>query len=367
MKPKLIIMSSLILLVAVMAIFWHAAQRRIDKTAELNSILAPLFLKYGLTDDRLVNKRIEENHLAGVRYLSVFMEYDVPGSFVWLNFDPALRRALKKTAFKVFDAEQTFRKDVESFNVIINFGKLDVLTLKINREGRRIPPPIEKVYQKPRVAIVVDDFGYTMNNVNTFLAISEPLTFSVLPNQPYSRKASEAAIKHGFEVILHLPMESDRGDAAEESDTIKTGMSDQQIVLILKKQLAAVNGIDGVSNHQGSKATSDRTVMTAIMKYLKLRGLYYFDSLTSAKSVCASVAKSVGIKTARRDVFLDNSNNTAAIEKQLGDLKALAFKRGSAIAVCHDRKNTAAVLAKEMPRMASEGIDFVKLSEMVKR
>jgi len=43
----------------------------------------------------------------------------------------------------------------------------------------------------------------------------------------------------------------------------------------------------------------------------------------------------------------------------------LAFKRGRAIAICHDRKNTAAVLARIMPQMEREGIEFVKMSDLV--
>ena len=76
---------------------------------------------------------------------------------------------------------------------------------------------------------------------------------------------------------------------------------------------------------------------------------------------------SAGVRCAKRDIFLDNSNNTAAIEKQLADLKVMAFMRGQAIAICHDRKNTIVVLAKELPEMASEGIEFVRLSELVKQ
>ena len=48
-------------------------------------------------------------------------------------------------------------------------------------------------------------------------------------------------------------------------------------------------------------------------------------------------------------------------------LAARPRQRGEAIAICHDRKNTAAVLARELPKMAGEGIEFVRLSEMVKK
>jgi polysaccharide deacetylase 2 family uncharacterized protein YibQ len=143
-------------------------------------------------------------------------------------------------------------------------------------------------------------------------------------------------------------------------------MSEPEIDAKLVKELADVGGVRGVSNHMGSKATEDRKVMADIMRYLKKDGLYFFDSLTTPRSICREAAARAGVRYARRDRFLDNDNSPEAIEKQLDNLKALALQRGSAIAICHDRKNTAAALAKKMPEMASEGIEFVYLSEIVR-
>lgn len=347
--------------------YWRANYGRVDKTAALKKVLAPVFLKFSLTDDKLVKKTVEENKLDKARYISSYIEYDVPKSFIWRNFDPALRAALKRTGFIVFNAEQSFKKDRECYTIIINYGKFDVLTLKINRKGRPAAPVVEKIYARPKVAIVVDDFGYSKNNLDAFLGLKQPITLSILPEQRYTREVARLAKAHGFEIILHLPLEPDRDDVREEVDTIKTDMSEKETLLILKKEIELVPGIAGVSNHMGSKATENRATMTSIIRYLKSEDLYYFDSLTSGRSVCADVARSLGARYAKRDIFLDNSNNTAAIEKQLADLETMAFKRGEAIAICHDRKNTAAVLARELPRMDKEGIEFVRLSELVKR
>ena len=106
--------------------------------------------------------------------------------------------------------------------------------------------------------------------------------------------------------------------------------------------------------------------MTEVLAYLKKHNLYFFDSLTSEKSVCREVAGSVGIPFAKRDIFLDNSNKVDSIKIELADLEKLALKRGRAIAICHDRKNTAIALAKVMPQMVKDGVEFVYLSEMEK-
>lgn len=227
-------------------------------------------------------------------------------------------------------------------------------------------PEVKKKFANPKVAIVLDDFGYNMNNIDALLKIKEPVTLSILPNLPYSRKVAETAEAHGYEVILHLPLESHRKDVKEEPDTIRTGMSEKEVLARLDEEISNIPGLKGVSNHMGSKATEDRALMTIVLKELKRKGLYFSDSLTSEKSVSAEVAAAIGAPCVKRDMFLDNSNDSAYIEKQLMDMRALAFRRGRLIAVGHDRKNTIAALNKWMGEMSKDGIRFVSLSKMVK-
>lgn len=233
---------------------------------------------------------------------------------------------------------------------------------------KKAPAAASKVRAKraARIAIVMDDFGYNMNNIDALFAIGEPVTLSVLPNLRRSRDVAESARRHGYEVILHLPLEASRNDVREEDGTLKSGSSGKMVVGQLDKDINSVPGLVGVSNHMGSKATEDRILMSEIFTYLKKKDLYFFDSLTSEKSVCAEVAGETGVRFAKRDMFLDNSNNVEAIQGELQKLKALAIRRGRAIAICHDRKNTLAALAKSMPDIAKDGVEFVYLSELVR-
>jgi len=225
---------------------------------------------------------------------------------------------------------------------------------------------IQKRYDNPKAAIVVDDFGYNMNNLDRLFAIKRAVTFSVLPNLPYSRRIAELASSNGYEVILHLPLESNDKAAPAEIGTIRTDMSEKDILALLEKDMASVPGLSGVSNHQGSKATEDKRSMSIVLSDLKKRSLYFFDSLVTDKSVCREAAAQWRVPYAKRDIFLDNENSPEYIEKQMLSLRRAAFKYGAVIAICHDRKNTITVLNKIMPELAEEGIRFVYLSEMVK-
>jgi uncharacterized protein len=228
-------------------------------------------------------------------------------------------------------------------------------------------PAVRKTAQvAPRIAVVIDDFGYSMNNTDGLFAIGEPVTLSILPGQPYSRRIAEAARAHGYEVILHLPLESHRNDVREEFDTIRSGMSQKEVTERLESQIADVPGLKGVSNHMGSASTEDPELMREIFVFLKKRGLYFLDSLTSQKTVCKDIAARVGLPCERRDVFLDNKSDAEYIKGQLAQARKIAYRRGRAIAICHDRKSTIAVLAEAMPEMSARGIRFVFLSELVK-
>lgn len=217
-----------------------------------------------------------------------------------------------------------------------------------------------------KAVIVIDDFGYNTNNIEALFDIGLPVTLSILPNLPYSGKVADIARSRGYETILHLPLESLRKDVREEPVTIRSGDSEKTVAEKLDKDIRTVPGIRGVSNHTGSKATEDPELMSKIFANLKKRGLYFFDSLTSEKSVCREIARSSGIRFAKRDMFLDNSDNFNDILGELASFKKMVLKRSRAIAVCHDRKNTIKALAAAMPDMAEEGIEFVNLSELVR-
>lgn len=226
--------------------------------------------------------------------------------------------------------------------------------------------PSPRKATRAKVAIVMDDFGYNMNDFNALFSIGQPITLSVLPDLKYSKAVAKFARERGYEVILHLPLEAHRKDVKEEIDTIRGGMPDSEVILRLSKEIESIPGLTGVSNHMGSKATEDAKLMTVILTHLKQGGLYFFDSVTSDKTVCREVAGSVGIKYARRDIFLDNIDKTDYIEGQLEILEKIALKKGKVIVICHDRKKTIAALVKMMPRMARDGIEFVSLKEMVR-
>jgi len=217
-----------------------------------------------------------------------------------------------------------------------------------------------------KVAIVIDDLGYNLHNVQGLYAIKKPITFSVLPNLTYSKVIAEDAARRGYNVMLHLPLESSHKEAPREKDTICVNMTEDEVISKLRQALLTVPHAKGVSNHMGSVATVDKALMQTIFKELKARRLYFLDSLVVGNSVCGEVADKVGIRLVRRDVYLDNINDASYIKKQFSLLIKEAMQSGSSIGIAHDRPVTVRTLASEMEKAEEEGIKFVFVSELVK-
>ena len=66
--------------------------------------------------------------------------------------------------------------------------------------------------------------------------------------------------------------------------------------------LAAVPGVTGVNNHQGSESTSNPPLMNELMRVLHEHKLFYIDSRTTAATVAFDAARHAGVPAAYRNV-----------------------------------------------------------------
>lgn len=258
-------------------------------------------------------------------------------------------------------------KKYEIAAVIMSVAVILMAIAVIGRPPRRPPKraPRVSLAVKAKIAIVLDDFGYNLNNIPTLLKIKYPLTISVLPNLSYSQRIAAWLHKRGLGIILHLPLEPHEKYHWEEN-TITAALKESDISAILSGDLASVPFAQGVSNHMGSLATEDIRLMSIIFKELKKRGLYFLDSYVTPKSICQDLAQSLKIKFAKRDIFLDNKEEAAYIKEQLYKLKNRAKRYKEAIGIGHDRKVTLEVLKEMMPQLEQEGYRFVFVSDLAR-
>lgn len=232
---------------------------------------------------------------------------------------------------------------------------------------RRLPPRPElpsSLPLKTRVALILDDVGFVREPVEAFFSIRAPLTLAVLPWGEYSQYHAEKAKHHGFEVILHLPLEPLDPAQVPGPGTLYGDAPPEENRRQLKANLRNIPGIAGVNNHMGSKGTQDPALMRLVMEELKAEGLFFVDSFTIIDSVGLRTARELGVPAAGRDLFLDHYG-TEDIPRQLENLLETALEKGSAIGILHARPGAAEALAGFLPRFREAGVEIVPVSELV--
>jgi len=239
--------------------------------------------------------------------------------------------------------------------------------LHANRSSktRPSPHPGHAVTSGPRLAIILDDVATDPAAADAIFALHYPLTLSVLPNHPRSAQIAQEAHRRGYQVMLHLPMES-LANETPESQELRPGMPPAEISSVLNAMLSTVPYAAGVNNHQGSLATSDPRLMANLMPALHSHNLFFIDSRTTAATVAYDAAQSSGVPCTFRNVpFLDDVQEIGAIRRQLEIAAKDARERGQAIAIGHPHPETLHALSEFLPEAEAQGIHLVHASDLV--
>jgi len=233
-------------------------------------------------------------------------------------------------------------------------------------EGRPAAPPGKPETARGKAAVIMDDLGYNIETVQSLCSLKRPVTASILPYEPFTREAAEAAHECGLEIMLHLPLESPVEKSGENAPgTILSRMSGDEIRGNILSCLDRVPWRLGANNHTGSKVTESAEIMAVILAVLKDRGFYFIDSRTTSHTVASQAARLQGVPTASRDVFLDDTLQESAIRGQMEKLFRLARDRGRAVGICHPKKETFAALEKYLGLSERYGVELVFASEIV--
>jgi uncharacterized protein len=216
-----------------------------------------------------------------------------------------------------------------------------------------------------RLAIILDDVGGDPAVIQSIFALHYPLTVSILPNHPHSTDIAEDAHRRGFQIMLHLPMESVANQTSEAQE-LRPGMSAGQVSNAVDTMLRTVPYAAGVNNHQGSLATSDTRLMGELMPLLRSHHLFFIDSRTTAATIAYDSAQAAGVPCAYRDVpFLDDVQDVSATRHELELAAKDAREKGQAIAIGHPHPTTLRALAEFLPHAEAEGIRLVHASDLV--
>ncbi len=217
----------------------------------------------------------------------------------------------------------------------------------------------------PMIAIIIDDLGDRLHDGLRVTSLPGQVTCAILPRTSYSRRLAETAHASGKEVMLHQPMEATHGQKMGPGG-IDRNMDRQTMVQILQANLASVPHARGMNNHMGSLLTRMIEPMAWLMSTLHgIRDFYFIDSFTATHSVAERVAWEHSVPSMRRNIFLDNDRNEAAILKQFVRLVARARRDGVAIGISHPYPESLAVLEKVLPHIEEFGVRLLPVSKLI--
>ena len=261
------------------------------------------------------------------------------------------------------------------------------------------------VAAKARIAIVIDDVGYSKHRGMQLIALPGPVALAFLPDGSYTPELAKAAAAAGKPVLLHAPMQAIRSvdfrprchqravpvetlmragfeqvaeadpDPVLKADVANTppcaagkllrtelslGHSEQEFQAVLTAQFARVPGAIGMNNHEGSRLTQDERAMNWVMDALTHSGTRFFlDSRTSGKSIAFETAVARRVPALKRDVFLDNVVSARSINRHFDQLLRIALKHGEALAIGHPYPVTISVLKARLEALDHEIFELV--------
>jgi polysaccharide deacetylase 2 family uncharacterized protein YibQ len=226
-------------------------------------------------------------------------------------------------------------------------------------------PPGARAGAPPRVAIVFEHAGASLVELAPIYAMRQPFGLGIFPRMRYSAQVAREAEAQGLTPMLHLPLESrNPADMGNVPGAVWVRMTDAQIERVVDEDLVSIPGVAGVSNHAGSRATADRRVMTAVLRTVKAKGLWFEENRTTPVSVASDIAAHLGMRVILVTTYLDDP--PVNIEGKVRALIATATREGAAIAVGHITTGTPQVVRRLLPEFRRAGIVFVSPTEFLK-
>ena len=229
------------------------------------------------------------------------------------------------------------------------------------------PPGFADSFDKPvsYISIILDDIGHSSVSGRRAIDLPANLTYAIIPYAAHAPGLSGYANDAGKEVMLHMPMEH-LGNFPLGGIALTSFQTRDDFVSNFQRAMERVPHASGVNNHMGSALTQQLESMSLLMSLVKQRDLYFVDSKTTPNSVASEVARTKNVRSASRDVFLDNEQTLYAIDRQFRYLIRKARRKETAIAIGHPYQATLDYLEYVLPMLEAENIRVIPVSEMLK-
>ena len=219
---------------------------------------------------------------------------------------------------------------------------------------------------QPRIALIIDDIGFSRSLARQFLNLGVPITFAILPRLIYSYDLALEIHDNGHEILLHQPMEPYNVDFFDPGPgALYVGDGPDKIERIIEENISGVPYAVGVNNHMGSRFTEEYKEIREMLENVKKRDLFFVDSLTSSHSIGYRTARKLHMSATGRNIFLDNVHDDSAIYNQLNKLKRHSKKYGHAVGIGHPFPETVHTIGRFLKNIKDSDISLVHVSDVL--
>ncbi len=282
-----------------------------------------------------------------------------------------IKNELEKQAKKykgLFQEIEKIEKDqIYLYSISFNKKMTHKFLVSIDIEKKiikKITPPIKK--NTPKIAFIIDDVGYNNTDANELKKLNIPITGSIIPSTPYANGEGKKLYAFGLEMMLHIPMQAkDRNLLYPKDEFVILSSSIADIIAIIDNAIKIIPHAKGLNNHMGSLITSNKESISRVLTIAKKRGLFFVDSRTTTTTVASAISRSMGIKTAEKDIFIDHIKTYKHSMEQINKLIRIALYKGKGIAIGHPNPTTFQAIKDSINKIRSKGIEIVFVSKLL--
>jgi len=244
---------------------------------------------------------------------------------------------------------------------------------KIGADGRKpwqvYARPFEAPGNNPRIAVIITGMG--LSKAATEAAIKQLPGEITLAFDPHVKDLIDwvgAARKAGHEILLSLPMESEKfpihdpGPLAMQND-----LKPEQNIERLEHILSRLTNYVGVATAMGTKFSSDEKSLRPVLEAINNRGLMLVDNGGNAKSAAPKIATEISLPRAIGDLFLDENPSKAAIDAQLVKLEGIAREKVVAVAFAEPNPSTLERLSVWAATLKAKNLALAPISAIADR
>lgn len=222
-----------------------------------------------------------------------------------------------------------------------------------------------------RLALVLYGFGDALGAADSFFALPSPFAVAITAGGKLTGAMVKSAHQYQREVVLHLPMEPiNYPQVNPGAGTLLVTMRPARVGAEVGRWLDQAKPVTAASNHMGSLATQDMTLMTAVYRELKQRRVPFLHLMPAAGAVCRPLASRMGVAYDEPDATLDfepRANDTATMDKRWKQVLKETRERGRMIVWVRATPTTWRWMQKALDAKRLDRVDLVPLTSLLRK